>query len=174
MRCNECNVDLGEEYTKCPLCGADAVADEPKLKGLKTAEYPKYSKELLSEKPKYKQTFPEKHVFRICFCVCVAFGVAAIFSFKPLWNFGVPALMAASSLFYFISGLKEKGRLLHSALSLLSSAAALVLFTAAAAISGTGLKYMLLALAFSVLLFVVLAIARPERMKEQLKAAFSL
>ena len=28
MRCNECNVDLGEEYTKCPLCGADAVADE--------------------------------------------------------------------------------------------------------------------------------------------------
>ena len=40
MRCNQCNVDLGEGYQKCPLCGAPAVDDEPLIKGQRTAEYP--------------------------------------------------------------------------------------------------------------------------------------
>lgn len=40
MRCNKCNVDLGEEYTYCPLCGADAVDEPPKIEGMKTSEYP--------------------------------------------------------------------------------------------------------------------------------------
>ncbi len=40
MRCNKCNVDLGEEYKKCPLCGEPAVNSEPLIKGQRTAEYP--------------------------------------------------------------------------------------------------------------------------------------
>ena len=40
-RCTKCDVDLGEEYTVCPLCGSSAVSDEKKIHGFKTAEYPK-------------------------------------------------------------------------------------------------------------------------------------
>lgn len=40
MRCKCCDVDLSETYSKCPLCGADAVEEEVRLKGLKNAPYP--------------------------------------------------------------------------------------------------------------------------------------
>ena len=40
MRCRECNVDLSEIYTKCPLCGAEAHNDEGRVKGISPAPYP--------------------------------------------------------------------------------------------------------------------------------------
>lgn len=43
MRCTKCNVDLGETYTLCPLCGEKASNDEPLLKGISVAPYPKNS-----------------------------------------------------------------------------------------------------------------------------------
>ncbi len=43
MRCIKCNVDLGETYTLCPLCGEKASNDEPLLKGFSVAPYPKNS-----------------------------------------------------------------------------------------------------------------------------------
>lgn len=39
-RCLQCDVDLGEEYTVCPLCGIKAQNAAKKIDGLKTAEYP--------------------------------------------------------------------------------------------------------------------------------------
>ncbi len=41
MRCKECNVDLAEIYTICPLCGAKASDEEAKLTGIKVATYSK-------------------------------------------------------------------------------------------------------------------------------------
>ncbi len=41
MRCRECNVDLAESYTVCPLCGSEAYTDKAVLKGVKDAPYPK-------------------------------------------------------------------------------------------------------------------------------------
>ncbi len=41
MRCRECNVDLAESYTCCPLCGGAAYPDEAVIKGIKDAPYPK-------------------------------------------------------------------------------------------------------------------------------------
>lgn len=43
MRCNKCNVDLGETYTLCPLCGEKASNEAPLLKGFTVAPYPKNS-----------------------------------------------------------------------------------------------------------------------------------
>ena len=43
MRCRKCNVDLAETYTLCPLCGEKASNDEPQLKGITEAPYPKNS-----------------------------------------------------------------------------------------------------------------------------------
>ena len=41
MRCRECNIDLPENYTACPLCGAKTYADEHKIKGIRYSECPK-------------------------------------------------------------------------------------------------------------------------------------
>ena len=41
MRCKNCNVDLPEEYTHCPLCNEKATPCESEIKGIRIAEYPK-------------------------------------------------------------------------------------------------------------------------------------
>lgn len=38
-RCTHCDVDLGEEYTVCPLCGEKAINEKKKIEGFKTAEF---------------------------------------------------------------------------------------------------------------------------------------
>lgn len=40
MRCKQCNVDLPETYTRCPLCGNTPSDEEPKIKGLQAVPYP--------------------------------------------------------------------------------------------------------------------------------------
>ncbi|MBE6812419.1 MAG: hypothetical protein E7523_06005 [Ruminococcaceae bacterium] len=45
MRCRECNVDLPENYTACPLCGAKTSPDEHKIKGIRYSECPKVKTE---------------------------------------------------------------------------------------------------------------------------------
>lgn len=57
MRCNECNVDLGESYTRCPLCGNVASADEARLEGLSTAEYPSDAPAKTPNAPKAEKSF---------------------------------------------------------------------------------------------------------------------
>lgn len=39
MRCNKCNVDLPENYTRCPLCGSAPVDCETKIKGMIAVPY---------------------------------------------------------------------------------------------------------------------------------------
>lgn len=56
MRCLKCNVDLGETYTLCPLCGEKASNDEPLLKGFTVASYPKNS----PVKPPEKEKLPSR------------------------------------------------------------------------------------------------------------------
>ena len=68
MRCRECNVDLPETYTACPLCGAKASPDEPVLKGIRTAEFPK-----LKTEPFKKDPF---HVFLVIWLVISAISIA--------------------------------------------------------------------------------------------------
>lgn len=40
MICSKCKVDLGEEYSLCPLCSAQAEDSPPALTNQRTAEYP--------------------------------------------------------------------------------------------------------------------------------------
>lgn len=41
MRCKNCNVDLPENYTVCPLCNGKTNDEPPHIDGVITAEYPK-------------------------------------------------------------------------------------------------------------------------------------
>lgn len=51
MRCRQCNVDLSETYSACPLCGGKASPDAPVLQGIRTAEYPKVKTEPYKRNP---------------------------------------------------------------------------------------------------------------------------
>ena len=172
MRCNECNVDLGEEYTKCPLCGAPAVDDEPVLKGIATAEYPKRYN---TEKKKRKYDFPLKFVLRASFAVCAVLGILAIFVSDKLWIFAVPALIIFNAAVYFISGIFEKkGKLLHSLVALLATDGFSLITVIISAICGVGLLWSARAFFVCGALTVILCFARRKRAASQLRALFSL
>lgn len=67
MRCRECNVDLPEEYTACPLCGGKVSDDAPLIEGVTLAEYPKVKTE------KYKRNpFP---IFLVIWAVTIVAGI---------------------------------------------------------------------------------------------------
>lgn len=174
MRCLKCGVDLGEEYTRCPLCGEKASDEPPVLSGFKTAEYPVYDEKKAFEKPKFKCAFPMKYLLRSVFGLCVLFGVLSLFGLEKLWTIGVPVSLAATSATYFVFGLFEKGRLLHSGVSLFSTLLSSVLFLLISLIAKSGVMAMvdsvLLCLAFFLLLWAI----KPNRMKEQMKALFVL
>lgn len=56
MRCRECNVDLSENYTKCPLCGSKAYDDESRIKGVSPAPYPHGKADVTVIKPQKLRT----------------------------------------------------------------------------------------------------------------------
>lgn len=51
MRCRECNVDLPENYTACPLCGAKTHPDEPTIQGIRYSECPRVETEKYKRNP---------------------------------------------------------------------------------------------------------------------------
>lgn len=54
-RCKECNIDLGEEYTICPLCGKESINAEKKIKDFVTAPYPLTFTQPTHKKAKVKE-----------------------------------------------------------------------------------------------------------------------
>lgn len=51
MRCRECNVDLPENYTACPLCGAKTHTDAPTIEGIRYSECPRVETEKYKRNP---------------------------------------------------------------------------------------------------------------------------
>lgn len=173
MRCNECNVDLGEEYTKCPLCGAEASDDEPHLAGIKTAAYPIYDNDI--KKKKYKYDFPLKFVLRISMAVCAVLGIVSLFTIGELWTYGCAAIVLLNSVIYFISGIfEEKGMLLHSLVALFSTFAFSLVTVIVSGIANCGFGESARALAVCAVLLVILCLIRRKRAAAQIRALFSL
>lgn len=57
MRCKECNVDLGENYSRCPLCGSTPTDEDPKFQGMRTASFSKDAPAKDQDMPKAKGSF---------------------------------------------------------------------------------------------------------------------
>lgn len=174
MRCRECNIDLGERYTKCPLCGSEASQDEVILTGIAQAPYPEYDRKLLQKKKNFKCDFPQKFVLRAAVILCIPLGLLSLYGHSILWTGIVPVLMSASAIFYYISGIIEKSRLLHSAVGLISTAAVLLGLVLISLIAGTRISGLLFSLAGSVLLLLLLFAIKPKNMRSQMKALFKL
>jgi len=66
MRCNKCNIDLPDFYTKCPLCDSKTINEKPLIENILTAEFPKVKPE--------KKKVNALVVFLIVWLVCAVIG----------------------------------------------------------------------------------------------------
>lgn len=125
MRCAECNVDLAENVSVCPLCGANAVDEKPLLEGLRTAEYPEYG-ELRPLKYYIKKNdvyFGKYLMWAILAVTAVTLTVASCLDAMSLALYTIlPALFGASTVVYFVSSMISKKNGVKSAIYLITLA----------------------------------------------------
>ena len=70
MRCRDCKVDLPDNYTACPLCGAKTHADAPSIPGIRYSECPK-----VKTAKYYPNPFP---IFLGIWAVCAIVSIALL------------------------------------------------------------------------------------------------
>lgn len=164
MRCNECNVDLGESYHICPLCGAKAKDNPPHLSGIEEAPYPDVTSSVEAE---WDADRPSKSVFRVTFLLAAA---AAIFGKGVLCGFVAPCLLLFSAFYYFFAALREPGRLLHAGLSSLLTLIASAILLIVTILRPVPVWPTLFLCVFAATFFAILCVLKPERMRAQLAA----
>lgn len=166
MRCSNCNVDLSDNATACPLCGAPAENVPPVLDGIKEAPYPEKTEKLREPK---ERILPNKWVLRVAAVLCLLFFISGN---SLLYSLLSPLILCGVAIYLFICGLKEKGHLLHSAVALLAQigveALLLVLFLIFRRNCNTTLFITIVTIALTVILYAL----RSDRFTEQMKALF--
>lgn len=170
MRCKNCNVDLPDSYTVCPLCHEKAV-DEPAILDIPEAEYPK---KYLKYKRPHSTDIPVKYSIRLGILISVIFGILSIFTIESIWSIAVPGIMIILAIFCLISSFYENSTLLHSFVALLSVIAFQSLFTIITIIAHIEPKFMVTALLIELVIALITFITKPKRTINQLQALFSL
>ena len=168
MRCNQCNVDLGESVSVCPLCGAEAVEEAPVLPELHEAPYPDYTN-VTPQKRRRKKPGPGwLRAGLILSALCLLLGQS------NLWTVVTPVCLIAVTVGYFCYGLKEKGSLMHSSVALLVSLLVQLLFFLWALAHRMSLPQILLSMTVTAVLLAILYLKFPERVEAQMEATFHL
>ncbi len=164
MRCNECNIDLGETVGTCPLCGAASSDTPPVIPGLKQAEYPERPEKLPQKK---ERILPNKYVLRVAAVLGLLFFISGN---SLLYSILAPVMFFGVAVYLFVCGLKEKGNLLHSAVAMVAEigieAALMLLHLIARHNCNTGLFILIVTVALTVCLYAL----RSDRFAEQMRA----
>ena len=168
MRCPACNIDLGESVRICPLCGAEAADEAPALPEIHEAPYPSYEA-VTYRKPRAKR--PTPHFLRIGLILSALF---LLLGESNLWTVVTPVCLSAVAVFYFCFGLREKGSLMHAAVSLLAGLAVQMLFFLWALLHHMSLPPILFTMTVTAVLLAVLYLKHPERVEAQMEATFHL
>ena len=166
MRCSNCNVDLGESYETCPLCGAPAADVPPVLTAITEAPYPEGPKKAPKEK---ERVCPNKYVLRVIGVLCLLFCFSGN---RLLSNLLAPLLLVGASIYLFICGLKEKGELLHSAVALLAAFGIEFALTVLHLLLRHSVNTTLFAAIVTLALTVILYALRTDRFTTQMQALF--
>ena len=168
MRCTHCNIDLASDVKTCPLCGSEAADEAPVLTELHDAPYPSYEN-VAPEKVKAKT--PNPHVLRVALILSAVF---VLLGESTLWTVVTPFLLVNTAIVYLIFGLREKGSLLHAAVSLIISFAFQALFFLHALLHRMSLAQILFSITVTLVALVVLYFKYPERFEAQMEATFHL
>ena len=168
MRCKHCNIDLASDVKTCPLCGSAAENEAVVLQDLHDAPYPSYEN-VTHEKVKAKK--PNPHVLRVALILSALF---VLLGEGTLWTVVTPFLLVNTAIIYLILGLREKGSLLHAAVSLVISGGFQVLYFLHALLHHMSLAQILFSITITLVALVVLYLKYPERFEAQMEAAFHL
>ena len=168
MRCPQCKIDLGESVRICPLCGAEAVDEAPALPELHEAPYPDYSN-VAPRKPRGKKPAPGWMRAGL-----ILAAISVLLGQSNLWTVVTPVCLIAAAVGYFCYGCREKGALMHSAVTLLASFAFQLLYFLWALIHHMSLPQILLSMTVTVVLLAILYLKFPERVEAQREATFHL
>ncbi len=178
MRCSQCNVDLGENVTVCPLCHAKAVQENPVLEGLRVAEYPKYGKlRPLKYYIKKNDVYFGKYVMWAVLALTVA--VISVSFLMSKMSFGVytvlPALYSLSAVVYFVTSLISKKNGVRSAIYLITLAVFSLIIVAVGYIAThetATIFYALGSALISLLGLMILSGKYPKEMDSELSGRF--
>lgn len=178
MRCNECNVDLAENVSVCPLCGNKAESKEPVIKDIKTAEYPEYG-ELRPLKyyiQKNDVYFGKRMMIGIVALSVILLAISAIFSFlNTVLYIVLPVIYALAAVVYFISSIKEKKNHAKGAIYFIMLAIfdAIIVLTGYITTRGIGQGYYALGAAIVALLALMLLGGKyPDEIDSELSGRF--
>ncbi len=178
MRCNECNVDLGEDVKVCPLCHKKAVDEKPLIEGMKVAEYPEYG-ELRPLKYYIRKDgayFGKKLICAVIAVSLIVLAVSVIFKFVNVAVYTVlPIIFALTSLVYFITSYVNKKNGVKSAVYLITLAvfSGIIIAVGYFTTKETGTVFYALASALvSLLGLMILSSRYAKEMDEELKARF--
>lgn len=168
MRCLQCNIDLGESVRVCPLCGAEAADEAPALPELQEAPYPDYSGVTPKKRRRKK---PNPGWLRAGLIIA---ALSVLLGQSNLWTVVTPVCLCAVAVGYFCYGFKEKGALMHTAVSLVTSLAFQFLFFLWALIHRMSLPQILLSMTVTAVCLAILYLKFPERVEAQMEATFHL
>ncbi|MBQ4365061.1 MAG: hypothetical protein II804_02235 [Clostridia bacterium] len=168
MRCPQCCIDLGESVRVCPLCGAEAVDDPAALPELHEAPYPAYSN-VTPLKVRAKK--PHPGWLRAGLIIA---ALSVLLGQSNLWTVVTPFCLVAVAVGYFCYGFKEKGDLMHSAVTLVTSLAFQLLFFLHALLHHMSLAQILLSMTVTAVFLAILYLKFPERVEAQMEATFHL
>lgn len=174
MRCKECNIDVSENVTRCPLCGSP-VSDEPAvLEGLCDIPYPQSVMPAPKDKNKITAFTVAKHFTRVSVAAATVMNVAGRVTDNPSLVSCASALGTSAASVSLAACLAEKGELLKGATPLLIS----TLSVAACALPAGRKKKTacgtVLRLGSCLLMNCAAYLSAPEKMKEQYKAVFRI
>ncbi len=178
MRCKECNVDLGENVTVCPLCHAKATPEKPVIEGMRVAEYPEYG-ELRPLKYYIKKNDVYFGKYIMWAVLLATAGTLITCHFLDAMNLAVytilPAVYAASAVVYFVTSLISKKNGVRSAIYLIALAVFSLIIVAVGYITTreTGTVFYALGSALASLLgLMILSGKYPKEMDSELGARF--
>ncbi len=174
MRCRECNIDVADNITRCPLCGAEVFDDEPALGELSNIPYPTSCLPYPTE----KRVFTPFTAAKYCACAAVAAGTVLNAAGRAAKNEKLisagAALAAASGAVSLFSCLTEKGELMKGSMPLLVSTAAAVSCALPHGKKHAVNRAAAAAVGASAVMNAVAFLSDPDGMKEQYKAAFRI
>ena len=178
MRCLKCNVDLGEQYTVCPLCASRAIDEPPVLKGLKTSEYPEisglrpYSKRHLVP---HGKTF-NHYVFLIAVLLsllAVCPGIWLFWSASYAFSVAIPSLCIAAEIAMLIKIFTWQAMRVNAVVYLLSLVFINTLLAVAAAVlPQMSALFPCIAIGCGLAEMLLLRAAEPKNFKTEIRSRF--
>lgn len=174
MRCRECNIDVAENVTRCPLCGAKVFDDAPLLPELGDIPYPQGVSPAPKEKREITPFTVAKYAARAAVVGGGALNAVGRIAKKEKLVSTAATVSAVSGAAALYSCLAEKGELMKGALPLLTDLAAAASCALPCGKKHTANRTALAATAACAAFLAAAYSSAPDKMREQFKAAFRI